>query len=516
LNRFQLTARTVTLACAALVPLAAIVTAGWIRIHPGARLMAAPGTGGNRVAATSAAGSGSVAATSGFGKPVNDGFRGMTCFRGNAQRNYYGEGPAPSGALRILWRSTIPADPAEPQWNGVGWTGQPLAVEWPDEVRAHMNFLQPPGPATEIIVGGMDSRVHFYDSDTGTPSRHPLALRYRNPIKGTVSVDPRGYPLLYLGTALSRAQAGYHVYSLIDFRELALFPGRDRRAPRGWPAFDDNGLILGDRLVEPGENGLFYSVKLNTNWDPAEGRISIHPSVTAVPVSHAGIESSAGVWGHYAYMSDNVGYLYRVDLDHPRDFKRLRALGDDADTTPCFDADGTFYAGIQVDIRHQRGARAALFKLRAPDGSLVWRWDFPAQSYYGSAKIHDINGGVLSTPAIWPTGDLVFVTTAHHPRMNQGALVALDRQSGKPRWELRLRRYTWSSPTVVDGAVVAADASGALYVRDAASGRTLLTDAEGQPLEFLNLHATIEASPLIWRGRIYVGVRGGGLVCLGT
>jgi outer membrane protein assembly factor BamB len=439
----------------------------------------------------------------------------MVCFRGGAQRNYYGEGPAPRGHLKVLWRNVIGADPAAPQWNGVGWTGQPLAVEWPEEVRKHMNFLSQPGPKTEIIVGGMDSQIHFYDSETGKPSRRPLHISPQNLIKGTVSVDPRGYPLVYVGTGLNRGRSGYHVYSLTDFKELLFLPGYDSRAPRHWPAFDGNGLVYGDRLLETGENGIFYSVKLNTKWDAETGKISLNPQITRVPISSGGIESSISVFDHYGYCSDNHGMLYRIDLDNPTHVKRLRALGDDADTTPTFDTDGNFYVGIQVDNRHSAGAKGTLFKLHAPDGALVWRWDFPAQTFHGSSKIHDINGGVLSTAAVWPEGDLVFTTTAHHPRMNQGALVALDRKTGKPRWTFRMKSYTWSSPTVVDGAVIAADAAGELYVRDAATGDNLLKDADGSPVASIKLGSCVEASPLVWKGRIYIGVRGGALVCVG-
>lgn len=450
-----------------------------------------------------------------FGLPVNREFAGVTCFRGNAQRNYYGEGPAPRGELKILWRQTIPSDYKEHQWNGIGWTGQPLAVEWPAETRRRMNFLNPPGPATEIIAGGMDGQVHFYDADSGNPSRHPLPMRPLNPIKGTVSVDPRGYPLLFVGTGLSRERAGYHVFSLLDFKELLFLPGIDRRAPRRWPGWDSNGLVLKDRLIVPGENGLFYSVLLNTQWDPTLGSLSINPQVTAVPITSAGIESSIGVWDHYAYCSDNLGGLWRIDLDDPRQFRKLRALGDDADTTPTFEPDGSFYCAIEVDNRHLQGAPATLYKLRSPDGALVWRWDAPCQSYYGSAKIHDINGGILSTPAVWPDGGLVFITTAHQPHMQQGSLVALDRDTGKPRWTYKMRSYAWGSPTVLDGVIVAADASGALYVRDARTGDTLLKDAQGNPVQHLDLGSCVEASPLIWRGRIYIGVRGGALLCVG-
>ena len=129
--------------------------------------------------------------------------------------------------------------------------------------------------------------------------------------------------------------------------------------------------------------------------------------------------------------------------------------------------------------------------------------------------MHALNGGILSTPAVWPEGGLVFVTTAHHPSLFQGSLVALDRETGRPAWQVRMRSYTWSSPVVVYKAVVAADASGALYVRDASTGRSLLTDGKAKPISHITLPGGAEGSPIVWHGRIYLGIRGGALLCIG-
>ena len=327
------------------------------------------------------------------------------------------------------------------------------------------------------------------------------------------SVHHGARPLLYVGCGLARAWAGYRVYSLLNFRELLWLPGVDATAPRRWPAFDSNALILGDRLMVPGENGLLYSVQLGTRWDAETGRLSLKPRVTKTPLTAAGVESSLAVHDGFAYCGDNAGDLWRINLAKPKNRKRLLRLGDDADSTVTFDDDGSFYVGIEVD-RRGAGARGSLFKLRAPDGKRLWRWDFAAQTFHGSTKIHDINGGLLSTAAVWPEGGLVFITTAHEPRVGQGSLVALDRETGRVRWKQRLRGYAWSSPAVLDGAVVAGDSTGAVYVRNAATGRSLLTNGRGRPVEFLETGGTIEGSPLLWKGRIYYGLRGGALVCL--
>lgn len=439
---------------------------------------------------------------------------GITCFRGNEARNHYGEGPVPTGHLRVRWRLPIGHNRWEARWAGVGWTGQPLIAEWPADVRRHMNFAAQPGPETEVIVGGLDGRVHFCDAETGKRSRPALDVPGGNPIKGTVTLDPRGVPLLYVGGGLSLPVAGYRGFSLLDFRELVCLPGRDPKAPRGWPAFDSNGLVLGDRLVVAGENGLFYSVDLHSRWDTATGTLAVEPVVHSTRTSIAGIESSLSVYGSDAYCTDNAGGVWRVNLERRKPPVRLRELGDDADSTITFDDDGSFYAGIEVDQRKQRSARGSLFKLRAPDGKLLWRWDFPAASLERAGGMQALNGGILGTPAVWPEGDLVFVTTSHHPRVNRGSLVALERATGRVRWLKQMQGYGWSSPIVVDGTVIAADATGALYVRDAVTGDTLLQDEHGAGIDRFDLGSVVEGTPVVWKGRIYLGVRGGALLCI--
>lgn len=450
---------------------------------------------------------------SGFGEPINQEMAGVVCFRGNAGRNHYGIGPVPTRDVRIKWRAPIGSDRIEPRWNGIGWTGQPVLAEWPRSVRRHMNFLHGDGPETEIIVGALDGRVHFYDAETGKPSRRSLAIPGPNLIKGTVSLDPRGYPLLYVGCGLARPLAGYRVYSLLDFRELLWVPGSDPKAPRRWPAFDSNALVLDDQLTFAGENGLFYSIDLNTRWNEDEGVLKLKPRIVKSHLTSAGVEGSLAVHEGFAYCGDNAGDVWRINLAKPKNRKRIFRLGDDVDSTVTFDDDGSFYLGREID-RRGAGAQGTVFKLSAPKGKLLWRWDFAAQSLYGKTKMQDLNGGILSTPAVSPADDLVFVTTAHQPKVRQGSLVALSRDTGKPRWSYAMRGYAWSSPAVVDGAVVAADSTGGVYVREAGTGKSLLRDDQGRPKQRLNLGGTIEGSPLIWKGRIYYGVRGGALVCL--
>lgn len=448
-----------------------------------------------------------------FGKPINKDFAGITCFRGNAQRNYYGEGDIPAGNLRILWK--LPIGSVDGYWNGVGWTGQPLAIEWPEETRKWMNFLEPPGPPTEIILGALDGQVHFLDAVTGKRSRKPLKMPAPYPIKGTVTVDPRGYPLLFVGPGMNRGRTGYRIFSLLDFKELYSVKGIDSSAPRSWPAFDANGIVLRDTLIQVGENGVFYFVKLNSSWDAKRGRLSIKPDVETIRVSAAGMENSVAVWGNYAYFGDNVGNLWRVTLDYPKEAQKVASLGDDVDSTITFDEDGSFYVGIEVDKAAGKGGKGKLFKYQAKGMNLLWTYSFTAGSIPKAEGRNSINGGVLSTVAVSPRHDLVFLTTTHHPRIGGGYLIALERGTGKTRWQTKMRGYGWSSPVVLGDRVLALDNGGNLFVRDAASGESLLTDSSGRSIEAISVGGNVEASPIVWRGKIYIGTRGGALVCLG-
>jgi hypothetical protein len=71
-------------------------------------------------------------------KPANRAVRGVTTFRGNATRSYYGRGPVPLDPV-VRWQhpevtklcseSIVGVDVT--QWCGTGWTGQPNVVEVP-------------------------------------------------------------------------------------------------------------------------------------------------------------------------------------------------------------------------------------------------------------------------------------------------------------------------------------------------------------------------------------------------
>jgi outer membrane protein assembly factor BamB len=95
--------------------------------------------------------------------------------------------------------------------------------------------------------------------------------------------------------------------------------------------------------------------------------------------------------------------------------------------------------------------------------------------------------------------------------VNTGGLWGVSRSTGKVRWRIDLPGPTWSSPAVVDGVLVVGDCAGMLRTFELGD-RALRRPAE---LWSLRLGGCIESTPAVWRGRIYVGTRGGGVYAIG-
>ena len=124
---------------------------------------------------------------------------GLTMFRGNTSRTFYGTGPLPAEAPGQQWaypesamcgRSVVGGESR--LWCGTGWTGQPVVWERPDGV-------------TELVFGAYDKAVHFVDAETGLPTRAPFQTG--DIIKGSVTLDHDGFPLLYTGSRDNKLRA---------------------------------------------------------------------------------------------------------------------------------------------------------------------------------------------------------------------------------------------------------------------------------------------------------------------
>ena len=248
--------------------------------------------------------------------------------------------------------------------------------------------------------------IYFIDAKSGENTRPPIELGF--PIKGSVSVDPRGYPLLYVGQGISKANGrtgriGWRVYSLIDQSQLFFLDGHDSLCLRDHGAFDGACLVDGstDTVILGGENGLFYRIKLNTRFDREAMEISVAPQVTAYRYKSAvskelGIENSVAAYGGYAWFADNSGLLTCLDLNAMKP-EWLLDTGDDTDATIALEreADGrlALYTVNQVDKQGAAG-RCTVRRVDAMTGISDWSFSVNCTSD------GDNGGGGFASPAV--------------------------------------------------------------------------------------------------------------------
>ena len=438
---------------------------------------------------------------------------GVTTFRGNNYRDNaaYGNIPGDPSELEIVWSVAIGQ---LDDWGGVGWTGQCAIVRWPEETVRIMNVREEKqgGPLTEVIYATLDGRIYFLDLYDGQATRP--AINVGAPIKGSVTVDPRGYPLLYVGQGIPEVNGhsvdiGTRIFSLIDQSLLFFLDGDDPFAQRSWYAFDAAPLIDAetDTMLQVGENAILYLVRLNTDYDPEAGTISIAPQVDRYVFRSAisdqpGMENSLAVYDHYGYFIDNSGLLQCVDLN-TLTCVWAGDVGDDTDATIVIEqeADGTVALYTATELEHSAGSddNAYLRKINALTGEMFWR--LPVHVYTSSSN----EGGSFATPALGK-GDLGHLVYAHMTRTPEdgATLFAVNKRTGEVVWRVPMGSGGWSSPVCVydedgKGYVVVGSSSGALRIYD---GRT------GDIISICDLEGNIEGSPAVFEDMLVVGTRG--------
>jgi outer membrane protein assembly factor BamB len=440
---------------------------------------------------------------------------GITTFRGGPLRDggAFGDRRIARRTLEVAW--TFKTDRGTAKWGGgAGWTGQPVIVRWAEHVRRSMPLLDPRAaakPLVEVIQGSLDGNVWFIDLETGRATRPPL--RTGNPNTGSVSLDPRGWPLLFVGQGIpGRRPIGLRAYSLITHGELLFLPGREGGAPRDWGAFDGSGLVnrATDTFLVGGENGIVYAVELNTDYDPLAFRLALSPRVLKyrfrdVAQDRRGIENSLAVFRNLAFFADNGGTIQALDLNTLRPAWAVEA-GDDTDASLVVDLEPggpVLYTACEVDAQGLRG-ETRIRKIDAITGRVRWERSYACRGERVGEKT--VQAGVFATPLVGSAdlADRIVVTLSRCPE--RGAMVALAKSDGRELWRRALRTDAWSTPTAVRDAaagktwILQGDRAGRLHLVDGADGTLART---------LQLDANVEASPAVFGDLAVVGTRGG-------
>ncbi len=510
---------------------------------------------------------------------------GVTTFGGNNYRNSfaYGTVTISDKRLREKWTKTIGA---LGNWSGTGWTGQPLIVQWPVETVAVMNvkqsFKDAALPLTEVIYAAMDGNIYFLDLETGNATRDAINTGIIQ--KGTACVDPRGYPLLYVGQGIPAENeqgnpASYvRVYSLISGEQIEQFGGFDWFSRRTWQAYDGSPMIANDTLVYGGENGIFYTVKLNAQFDAAAGTVSIKPDGLIKSRYEAagysrddtagarwyGMESSVSAFRNYAFFTDNGGRLQCVDLNTLA-IKYVVDVTDESDSSVVLEEsydDNTVYLYTGSQTRTKGGDLPDGFgysyqrKINGLTGAVIWekRWicatgdasasgGIVATPHVGRGQISNLviysfalaaqsNGAVATQSTETPDPEEVAEGEATEaptqgevlPQLNAGGsytlggrIVAYDKATGNIIWSVEQTNDYWASPVVVY------DAQGKAYLIQCDRGGyvTMYDASSGIMLNSIDIGSRIDSTPAVFDNLLVVGTRGKGgsgkgpqIVCL--
>lgn len=454
---------------------------------------------------------------------------GIVTFRGDNFRSgaAYGTASVSSKTLTKVWSKSTSglSDTDGTYWSGSGWTGQPLIVKWPEATRKNISAMydwaREKEGLVEVIYATLDGHVYFYELTSGEYTRDPLNLGFN--YKGAGALDPRGYPILYVGSGVDsvNGRSRVKVVNLIDNSVMFEFGHNETFANRGWHMFDSSPLVSAetDQLIYPGENGILYIIHLNTKYNEQTGELSVDPDnivkwkyngVRSGSRYWLGVESSAAIINNYIFLADNGGNLMCLDLNTLK-LVWVQDVLDDTNCSPVVDVeDGHPYIYISTSFhygwRSYSTAEIPVFKIDAETGEIVWRTDYTCYT------VQDLSGGVQGTIAVGKNklSDMIFVPVARTPGASSGTLAALKKDTGEVVWEKETSMYSWSSP--VD--FYDADGNGYLLYCNSGFNMFLIDGKTGEQLDYMNLGGNIEASPAMYGNYAVVGTRAMRTYCI--
>lgn len=419
---------------------------------------------------------------------------GLLQFRGNPMRNWYGSGPLGTD-YSISWKypdRPMCSNSDGKQWCGSGWTGQPAI--WKN-----------PQGKMEVIVGTFDRGVHFIDFETGKATRPPFPTG--DIIKGSVTIDPDGFPLLYFGSRDNK----YRILSLAGEETVELW---SLEAHQDVPYtiwnndWDSNGSIINDHLFIGGENGWFYIWKLNRKM--VNGQPTVQPEIKvrmqgwnadllrSTGDRNASIESSVVVYENRVYFTNSGGRIVGLDFSEVSSDLQAKVVfdywaGDDIDATPVIDHEGMLYIAIEYERFNQRSRDVGqLIKLNpyAEEDPHVWKLD--------------VRGGDYSTAGIWAT--TAIARGKLYASTHQGHLLIVNMDDGQLTQEFDIGFHAWSSPVIIDDKLLVGTCSpGGFKIYDLKNPSNI-----GELTTYvLPSGSCIESTPAVWNGEIIVGSRDG-------
>ena len=450
---------------------------------------------------------------------------GVFTFRGNSFRQNAASGTVEveDEKLSIEWKyqmgSIRTADYGT--WHGIGWTGQPAIIKWAQEARENlMNLYESKRTVKalkEVIFAGLDGKIHFVDLNDGQATRDPINVGY--PLKSSVSVNPYGYPMLGVGQAISklankRGDYGYYLFNLLDGSELMFMSGKTSKQQDAYcanGAFDGTALfdMNSDTMIVSGENGLIYTIALNTNFDYKSEKPSLTINKDVVflktkakseDAGMTGAETSVAMYNNYIYTADTQGILQCIDSNTMKAVW-AKDVGDNTDAAIALDFDENgdlaLYTGNTAYKRLGSKKPVTIRRLNALTGEEIWSYEISC--VYNKDQL----SGCKASPVVGQNGisGLVIFTVNMTGSANKSTVIALNKMDGTVEWEYELNAAAISSPVAVyneagDAWIIQGDQSGNLYLLDGSTGKVC---------NVLSLGGEIQGSPAVYKDMLVIG-----------
>lgn len=450
---------------------------------------------------------------------------GVFTFRGNSFRQNAASGTVEveEEKLSVEWKYEMGSlrTASNGTWYGMGWTGQPAIIKWAQEARENlMNLYENKRTVTalkEVIFAGLDGKIHFVDLNDGQPTRDAINVGY--PMKSSVSVNPYGYPMLGVGQAISKlanksGDYGYYLFNLLNGSELMFMSGKksnqqDTYCANG--AFDGTGLfdMNSDTLIVSGENGLVYTISLNTqfDWKSEKPLLTIDKEVVflktkakAEETNEVGAEASVAVYNNYIYTVDTYGILQCIDSNTMKAVW-AKDVGDNTDAAIALDFDENgdlaLYTGNTAYKRLTSKKPVTIRRLDALTGEEIWKYEISC--VYNKDQL----SGCKASPVVGQNGisGLVIFTVNMTGSADKSTVVALNKMDGSVEWEYEMDATAISSPVAVyneagDAWIIQGDQSGKLYLLDGSTGKVC---------NVLDLGGDIQGSPAVYKDMLVIG-----------
>ncbi|MCX6374310.1 MAG: PQQ-binding-like beta-propeller repeat protein [Actinobacteria bacterium] len=478
---------------------------------------------------------------------AGDGVKVAT-FLGDETRRLYGLGPPPK-RLDLIWKTTIGSGMTSPvgkgknePWSGMGWTGQPAILR--DNGKLY------------LMAGGFDRNMHKIELESG---RVVWEYAYDDIIKSSPTVIEDPHPAdeadRYLVLAGSRRgwPSSFTDPALAPYRAVSFGTGKEVwRLPVPQTAsysrdVDGSGFFLNGRMYSGVESGWFYKLDPFTTTSFGSYR---QPKIVSQRLllgdpgdasAHGGnlvLEASPSLIGDTIFISSGAGHVYgmrRSDLKVVWDYR----TGSDLDGTPVPTSSNKLL--VAVEKQYIPGHGGALMLDPQKTGSKAVDWFFPT----GDRKLGDWLGGIIGSVAVNDTYD----PWGRRPRL--AAFTAIDGNlyvvaqdaladgtvpgpnlDGPYRTPKLVAKFNVgggiSTPIMVDDTIVCAAYDAIVHLwsvkwhtaEKGDAGALKSPDGDWFTVKIKETASFsggggFESTPVMWKGRVFIGSRDGSLYCLG-